>query len=148
MQQLKHRILVCGGRKYGEVDLDVPEEHLDDAMRNAAVEREYLHTVLSNLKEKLEIECILEGRARGADHHASQWAKINEVKNYSYPANWKQYGKKAGSIRNQTMLDHGKPTLVIAFPGGKGTKDMVERAKKAGVPVYEVSYETIESTCE
>jgi len=37
------------------------------------------------------------------------------------------------------MLDEGKPTYVLAFHDNlaesKGTKDMVTRAKKAGIPV-------------
>jgi hypothetical protein len=38
-------------------------------------------------------------------------------------------------MRNQAMLDYGKPDLVVAFPGGKGTADMVRRARVAGVKV-------------
>jgi hypothetical protein len=34
------------------------------------------------------------------------------------------------------MLDEAQPFCVIAFPGGKGTADMVNRAQKAGLPVY------------
>jgi hypothetical protein len=37
------------------------------------------------------------------------------------------------------MLDEGKPDLVIAFPGGGGTADMMRRARAAGVEVLEVS---------
>jgi hypothetical protein len=48
-------------------------------------------------------------------------------------------GKAAGPIRNQRMIDEGKPDLVIAFPGGRGTADMVSRAKKAGIPVQEIT---------
>jgi predicted Rossmann-fold nucleotide-binding protein len=33
------------------------------------------------------------------------------------------------------MLSEGKPDLVIAFPGGRGTADMIRQAKEAGVPV-------------
>ena len=47
--------------------------------------------------------------------------------------------KKAGPLRNQRMLDEGKPDLVVAFPGGGGTKDMVRRSVKAGVPIHEVN---------
>jgi len=53
-------------------------------------------------------------------------------------ANWRTHGKAAGPIRNQQMLDEGRPHLVVAFPGGTGTADMVRRAKAAGVPVMEV----------
>jgi hypothetical protein len=37
-----------------------------------------------------------------------------------------------------SMIDEGKPDLVVAFPGGRGTADMVKRAKKANVEVIEV----------
>jgi Lhr-like helicase len=37
------------------------------------------------------------------------------------------------------MIDEGKPDLVIAFPGGRGTADMVGRARKAGIRVVEIS---------
>lgn len=36
------------------------------------------------------------------------------------------------------MLDEGQPDCVIAFPGGEGTADMVNRATKAGVPVHKI----------
>lgn len=36
------------------------------------------------------------------------------------------------------MLDEGKPHLVVAFPGGRGTADMIDRARSAGVRVMEI----------
>ena len=36
------------------------------------------------------------------------------------------------------MLEEGRPDLVIAFPGGRGTADLVARARRAGVEVMEV----------
>jgi len=35
------------------------------------------------------------------------------------------------------MIDDGKPDGVVAFPGGTGTADMIRRAKKAGLKVWE-----------
>lgn len=56
-----------------------------------------------------------------------------------FPAKWKEFGRAAGPIRNQQMLDEGKPELVLAFhddlENSKGTKDMVGRAMKADLPV-------------
>jgi hypothetical protein len=54
-----------------------------------------------------------------------------------FPADWETHGRAAGPIRNQAMLDEGKPYLVIAFWDGKskGTLDMISRATRAGVPV-------------
>lgn len=54
-----------------------------------------------------------------------------------FPADWRKYGKSAGPLRNQQMIDEGKPDLVVAFPGGTGTADMVRRAKAAGIRVIE-----------
>ena len=50
-----------------------------------------------------------------------------------FPADWKVRGRAAGHIRNQQMLDEGRPHLVVAFPGGRGTADMVRRARAAGI---------------
>ncbi len=55
-----------------------------------------------------------------------------------YPADWEQYGKAAGHIRNQQMLDSGVD-IAVEFPGGRGTADMRARLNKAGVPV--IKYE-------
>ena len=115
------RVLVCGGRDY--------------------TDSHKLHEVLDSL-DKIEL-VIIEGGARGADTMASCWAAFNSVECLTFHANWNKYGRGAGHIRNQQMLDEGKPDLVIAFPGGKGTANMISRAKKAGVDVIEegVHYE-------
>lgn len=143
IQKPKHRLLVCGGRMYGRIPRDVPMEDLSDAMKNAAIERQYLRTALDKVKEKLELEVLIEGGAKGADELAGKWADENTVEHLTFLADWNKHGKAAGFIRNQQMLDEGKPTLVVAFPGGEGTKDMIKRAKKAGIVVYEITYETV-----
>jgi hypothetical protein len=56
-----------------------------------------------------------------------------------YQADWKGLGRKAGPIRHQQMLDESQPALVVAFPGGRGTADMVCRARGADIEVIEVS---------
>ena len=52
-----------------------------------------------------------------------------------YPAEWGKYGRGADYKRNIQMLKEGDPDLVLAFPGGRGTENMIAEAKKAGVPV-------------
>ena len=81
---------------------------------------------------------IISGGAPGIDSMASRYAKDNGLKLHEFPANWKKYGRAAGPIRNQQMVDEGNPDLVIAVPGGVGTKDMVRRAKDNNIKVYEV----------
>lgn len=111
------RILVCGGREYDDY--------------------ETLSAYLDNFHEPQPI-VIITGDAKGADFLGRVYAKLCGFEWIEFKAEWKKYGKAAGPIRNQQMLDKGKPDLVIAFPGGTGTADMVRRAKAAGVEVEEV----------
>lgn len=77
---------------------------------------------------------------RGVDEAAIDWAVVNWCVFQEFPPDWDKYGNAAGPIRNQQMLDEGKPDLVVAFPGGRGTADMVNKARKAGIEVIEVTY--------
>lgn len=74
---------------------------------------------------------------RGADALADRWARENGIPVKRMPAEWTRLERAAGPVRNQKMLDEGKPDLVIAFPGGKGTAGMIKLANKAKVPVYD-----------
>lgn len=88
------------------------------------------------------IPTIIHGAARGADTIAGQEAqKLGfAVKEFSVSSeDWAHYGRGAGPIRNQLMLDEGRPDLVLAFHSNltesRGTKDMVNRAMLAQIPV-------------
>ena len=115
------RVLVCGGRNY------------DDSRR--------VYAVLDKLHAEAGIDCIIEGGARGADALARSWAEhpygCGNIE--TYEADWDHHGKFAGPMRNSRMLDEGRPDLVISFPGGRGTADMVRKARKAGVEVIEIA---------
>ena len=82
---------------------------------------------------------IIEGCAAGADSIAGWLAEQMGFEVMKFPADWKKYKRAAGPIRNQQMLDEGKPDMVFAFHENieisKGTKDMVTRAEKAGLEV-------------
>jgi len=109
------RVLVCGGRDFTDAKL--------------------LHNVLDAIHAKTPITCVIHGNAWGADTLAGSWAALNKVALDIFVADWNKHRKSAGTMRNQLMLTVGKPDLVIAFPGGKGTADMVQRAKRANVVV-------------
>lgn len=83
---------------------------------------------------------IIEGGATGADSCAREAAQAQNIPYLEFRAKWESYGKAAGPIRNQEMLDEGKPDMVIAFhddlENSKGTKDMIRRAKKADIPAW------------
>ena len=129
------RVLVCGGRNFGLVE----KEH-DFIIR--ILETEFCPTPTEDTETWLPPRdlVIISGAAKGVDTIAIDWAVVNFTQCEEYPADWDKYGKAAGIIRNKQMLEKGKPDLVIAFPGGKGTHNMVELAKKEGIPVKEFEY--------
>lgn len=112
------RILVCGPRDWTDATV------MFYAMRG-------IHTG--------DIEFVIHGGCRGVDALAGNWAMENEIQQVIFPAKWKRNGRAAGPIRNQQMLDEGKPDLVIAIQpkdrDTRGTQDMIRRARKAGVRV-------------
>lgn len=111
------RVLVCGGRDFTDSIL--------------------LKKTLNKLKPKL----IIHGCAYGADSLANVYAFANNIPQEKYQAEWDKYGRSAGPIRNNKMLKEGKPTVVVAFPGGRGTDHMKSIAREAGIPVIEVEKE-------
>ena len=82
---------------------------------------------------------IIHGGASGADTLAHEWALGRRVPVHIFKADWRRLGKAAGPLRNQEMLDRMRPDVVLAFPGGKGTTDMVRRARTAKINVVEVA---------
>lgn len=111
-------VLVCGGRDYSD--------------------RERLATELLKLHAATPIKTLVNGGAKGADALAASWALFHGIQVKTFHADWNTHGRAAGPIRNQKMLDVAMPDLVIAFPGGRGTADMVGRAKKQGFEVREI----------
>lgn len=110
------RILVCGGR------------HFADPAR--------VYNTLDGLSRFLMISIVIHGAARGADTFAEEWARTREVPYLGCPAKWKEYGRAAGTRRNEFMLT--LPIgLVVAFPGGTGTAHMVRISREHGLTVIQ-----------
>ena len=93
-----------------------------------------------------KISVVIHGGAKGADTMAGEWAKSHGIPVEIYSAQWRRYGRAAGPIRNKQMLNEGKPSMVIAFPGtknfkgvGKGTGNMMKQAIKARIKVIHVT---------
>jgi len=102
------------------------------------VDAELLYRTLDDFHKVYTLTFIIEGGANGCDTQARYWAHSARVPCATIDAHWNTLGKVAGPIRSGWML-RLKPDVVIAFPGGKGTADMVRQAKAAGVEVVEVT---------
>jgi hypothetical protein len=105
-------ILVSGGRDYAN--------------------RAEVFRVLDLLAEEAGAEDveIVHGGATGADALADEWAREREVNSHRYAAKWTRHGRAAGHKRNRAMLEHARPRVVVAFPGGPGTRNMCENVEK------------------
>jgi hypothetical protein len=109
------KVLVCGGRNWTKAN---------------PIKRE--------LEKLPEESTIIHGACKGADSLAGVIGRSLGYEIKSYSAKWSTFGKAAGAIRNQEMLnDNEDIELVLAFheniTESRGTKDMVTRATNAGI---------------
>jgi predicted polyphosphate/ATP-dependent NAD kinase len=133
------KVLVTGGRYYGALLPGTPRENLAHERKRVDKELFMLNETLTQMRIDGELTSIIHGGATGADAAAAYWAKRTMIECQVFKADWKTQKRAAGPIRNQRMIDEGRPDLVVAFLGGDGTADMVKRARKAGIEVREIA---------
>lgn len=122
------KVLVCGGRDYGIANPDLKSKQA------AQEEIDHLFYILDRLHKTNKITHIIHGWAKGADTLAHGWATKRGIMVTGYAADWEKYGRSAGYKRNVEMAQAG-PDLVVAFPGGKGTDNMMKVASDLGIKV-------------
>lgn len=125
--------LVCGGRDYKDAKLMF--EKLDElhTLEDYKVQQDG-----SKGPKTIRLR-IVHGDAKGADTIADIWARVRGHDFKGYPADWHMFKSNAGKVRNAQMLEEEDVDLVIAFPGGWGTMDMLTKARVADIPTIEVS---------
>jgi len=108
------RILICGDRNWTDV------ETIENFIRSLSPDTIIIH-----------------GNSKGADKIAERKAKEHGLTVKGYSADWNQYGRAAGPIRNKQMLLEGRPDKVVAFHNdlskSRGTADMLRQAEKKGI---------------
>lgn len=109
------KVVVTGGRNYVMTASDYV----------------FLENVLSILGAKE----ILTGGARGVDTQVGAWARQRGIPVETIRPNWKKDGDAAPFRANTRLAESAD--AVIAFPGAEGTADMVEQARRMGLPVHE-----------
>ena len=79
---------------------------------------------------------LITGGSRGIGKAiVEKFAKENGFPIRRYLPNWKEYGKAAGPIRNKQMVDLCHKVICFWDGKSKGTKSMIECAKKLDKPV-------------
>ncbi|MGY6549612.1 MAG: DUF2493 domain-containing protein [Roseinatronobacter sp.] len=111
------RLIIAGGR------------HLDDVA--------LIHRALACAHAIRPITVLIHGGNGALGIAAEDWAREMRLHVVRYPANWRELGKRAETIRNAFMLADSRPDVLLALPGGTDTADLVASAFGAQVPVID-----------
>lgn len=124
------RIIIAGGRDFNDYEL----------LKNSVIE------IITDKTVFPDLVVIVSGMARGADILGIKFANEMGLKIARFPADWSNFGKRAGYVRNIEMakfaVEDDNDGFLIAFWNGKskGTKHMIDVAQKSGLEVHVVNY--------
>jgi hypothetical protein len=115
------RVLVCGSRDWGD---------------RGAISRRLQRLPLGSVVIHGAASRKVAGVEQSADMLADHIAMLLGFYCEKWPADWNQFPRAAGIIRNSAMLDTG-PDLVLAFQrnGSRGTQHTIDEARRRGIPV-------------
>lgn len=100
--------------------------------------RQLLAKVYDQVKDRDPI--LVHGTARGVDEISSKiWIELGGAVE-PHPADWDRYGKQAGFVRNQQMVDTGA-NLCIAFihNNSRGASNCAKLAERAGIKTWRIT---------
>ena len=83
---------------------------------------------------------IVSGTANGADKLGERYAAEKGYRIKRFPADWNKYGKSAGYIRNKQMAEYAYALIAFWDKKSKGTKHMIDLAKKYKLLIRVVKY--------
>ena len=92
-----------------------------------------LQEILEQYKPKITL--VVSGTAKGADSLGEKWALENNIQTLIFPADWNQYGKRAGFIRNEDIIKNCDCCVAFWDGESKGTKHSLSLCKKYNKPV-------------
>lgn len=132
-----NRLLVCGSRDWG-IMLDAHGNKRTDWSREIRLLTGAVDETVADLYRQYGSVVMIDGGAKGADSLAYRTATTLGVNTLRYFADWATHGRAAGPIRNQQMIDEGRPDVAMAFITkplhlSRGTHDMVKRLAAAGI---------------
>ena len=115
------RLIIAGGRDFTNLDLMTSK----------------LDWILKDVDQEVT---IISGTARGADQTGEAYAELRGYEVARYPAEWNRYGKSAGYKRNEQMAETATHCVVFWDGQSRGSKHMIDIAKREGLPLRIVHY--------
>ena len=116
----KFRVIIAGGRDFDNF-------------------RFLCKTAMHLLQNKENVE-IVSGCARGADELGEKFGKFMGFPIKQFPANWDEFGKAAGHIRNKEMAKYSDALIAFWDGESRGTANMIEEAEKLNLKVVVKKY--------
>lgn len=99
---------------------------------------DYLTVVAAITATKFNITEVVSGKEpNGVDALGEQWAELEGIPIKPFPADWLQYGKPAGQIRNRAMARYADALILIWDGQSKGSAGMFRYAKELGLEIFE-----------
>ncbi len=113
----------------------------------------HYHLVCQAIEEAgWEITAVISGCARGVDSFGEQYAAEHGIPVERHPADWKKLGRKAGPLRNHEMAQCADALIAVLYPGSRGTENMIQQARDAGLKYIYIKYferpSNTPSTCQ
>lgn len=118
MNKPEFRVIIAGTRDFNDYQLL----------------RDKCDAILSAKRQDSNI-VIVSGTARGADRLGERYARERGYEIRQFPADWLNDEKKAGPIRNAKMADNADALIAFWDGQSRGTKNMIETAKRKGLAV-------------
>lgn len=84
----------------------------------------------------IAISEVVSGCSGSVDLLGEKWANFVHLPIRSFPADWEGQGRKAGPIRNRMMAEYAEALIAVWDGESKGTKNMIEEARKRNLKVY------------
>lgn len=117
-------VIIAGGRDFNDYEL----------LKSKCL------SLLRNKMDECDVQVVC-GCARGADTLGKQFAEEFGLKVLEYPADWDKYGKRAGYIRNEEMSKVSNALIAFWDGKSKGTKHMIDSAKKYKLDIRIIDYD-------
>ena len=111
----KFRVIIAGGRDFDDFRL--------------------LCKVCMHMLQNKTNVVIVSGTANGADKLGEQFARFMGYPIKQFPANWDEFGKAAGHIRNREMAEYSDALVAFWDGESKGTSGMIGEAEKRNLKV-------------
>lgn len=83
---------------------------------------------------------VLLGGARGVDQLGLNWARDAGIANTLYKADWNQYKRRAGILRNIEMGNRADGLIAIWDGASRGTEHMIQYMMGLGKPIEVTSF--------